>query len=107
MAKLESKFQTELKKELYELFPGCVILKNDPNDTQGIPDLLILFHHHWAVLESKQSTNAARQANQEYYVDLLGSMSFAAFIHPENKEEVLSDLQRAFSTRRTPRSSKR
>ena len=43
--KLESEFQHNLKKELKELLPGCMILKLDPNDTQGIPDLVILYEN--------------------------------------------------------------
>lgn len=103
----ESKFQSELIKELREMFPGCIILKNDPNYQQGIPDLLILFRHMWAVLEAKRSEFEERQPNQDYYIDLLGSMSFAAFIYPENKEEVLNALQQTFGTRRSTRSAKR
>ena len=39
---LESKFQSDLISELLEEYPGAVILKNDPNLLQGIPDRLIL-----------------------------------------------------------------
>ena len=45
----ESKFQSELIKELYELFPGCIVLKNDANYIQGFPDLTILYRPFWAV----------------------------------------------------------
>lgn len=93
---LESKFQAELIKELESIFVGCIVLKNDPNYKQGIPDLLILFHDRWATLEVKKSPTASRRPNQEYYVEKLDSMSFSAFIYPENKEEVLNDLQHAF-----------
>jgi hypothetical protein len=92
----ESKFQHDLKEELKEMFPGCIILKNDANYLQGFPDLTILYRHKWAILECKRKTHAERQANQEYYVDILNKMSFARFIQPENKEEVLHDLQQAF-----------
>lgn len=52
----------------------------------------------WASLECKKSANAAKQPNQEYYVDLMDNMSFSRFVYPENKEEVLSELQSAFRT---------
>lgn len=94
--KKERDFQAELKKELEELFPGCLILKTDPTDIQGISDLLILYQNKWAALECKRSKNASKQNNQDYYVDLLDKMSFCRFIEPENKEEVLHDLQLAF-----------
>jgi len=97
---LESEFQSGLKKELEALFPGCIILKNDPNYMQGIPDLLVLWGNKWAALEAKRAFNSRRQPNQPYYVQLMDEMSFAAFINPENKEDVLRDLQHAFRPRR-------
>lgn len=102
----ESKFQAKLIVELKEMFPGSVVLKNDPNYIQGFPDLLILFEEKWAVLECKKSEAAAKQANQEYYVNTLGKMSYANFIHPDNKEEVLGELQQAFRSRRSARVSR-
>lgn len=92
----ESKFQSSLIAELKKRFKGCVILKLDANYIQGIPDLLILYKNKWAVLECKQWRKAARRPNQEYYVELLDSMSFSRFIFPGNKERVLDELQQAF-----------
>lgn len=93
-------FTAKLVKELKELFPGCIVLHNDPQMIQGIPDLVILFEDRWAALESKAWERARRRPNQEHYVNLLDDMSFAAFISPDNKEEVLYGLQLAFGTRR-------
>lgn len=95
-SKLESGFQDRLRDDLLKLFPGCLIFKMD--QVQGIPDLLILFKDKWAMLESKRFKKAKRQPNQEYYVDLLNKMSFSRFVSPENKEEVLSELQQAFKS---------
>lgn len=103
---LENKFKTQLVAELKEMFPGCIILHLDPNEIQGIPDLLILYQNKWAVLEGKKSANAPHQPNQDYYVDLMNDMSFAAFIYPENKEEILYELRQAFRARRTTRVSR-
>lgn len=89
----ESKFQADLIKDLRQLFNGCIILKNDSAYIQGIPDLLILHRDRWAALEVKANLNSPRQPNQEYYVELMDKMSFATFICPENKEEVIRDLQ--------------
>ena len=94
-SKLESGFQDRLITEIKEMFPGCMVFKMD--QIQGIPDLLILYGKHWASLENKKSSSAKRQPNQEYYVDLMNKMSFSRFICPENKEEVLSELQKVFS----------
>lgn len=103
----ESQFQAQLIQKLRDVFPGCVILKNDPTYLQGIPDLTIFYHDRWAMLEVKTSAKAPTQPNQPYYVDLLDQMSFAAFIYPENEEDVLYDLQCAFGTLRPARVSQR
>lgn len=95
---LESKFQADLKKELQTLFPGCIVTKLDSSYIQGIPDLLILYKDKWAVLECKRSANAKKQPNQPYYVEKMNEMSFSRFIYPENKEEVLRELQQTFGT---------
>ena len=100
---LESKFQAHLIQRLYEMFPGCVVLKNDSGYQQGIPDLTILYKRKWAMLEVKASADAAEQPNQRYFVDQLRGLSFAAFIYPENEEDVLYELQQAFRARRSTR----
>lgn len=104
---LENRFKTNLIAELESLFPGCIVVHLDPNEIQGIPDLLILYNDRWAALEGKKTAKASHRPNQEYYVDLMNRMSFAAFIYPENKEEVLHDLQQAFEPRRATRISRR
>ena len=103
----ETQFSRELREELKELFPGCIILRNDPNQRQGIPDLIILYEDKWAALEVKRSRTAAHQPNQDYYVDLLNEMSYSNFIFPENKEEILDEIQQTFRTRRKTRYAKR
>ena len=97
MGKLESSFQAELKKEIEKRFPGVVVFKIETY-IQGFPDLGILYKNKWAVLECKKSRTAKKQPNQDYYVNHLNEMSFSRFISPENKEEVLRDLQRAFES---------
>ena len=97
MAKLESKFQKELMDEIRKQYPGCVILKNDSSYIQGFPDWTILYKNKWAVLEAKRSRIADKQPNQPYYVDKLNSMSYSRFVYPENKDEVLQELQQIFA----------
>lgn len=92
----ESEFQSRLIRRLKIMFPGCIVLKNDANYIQGFPDLTILHKNKWALLECKRGKEAHRQPNQQYYVEKGKEMSFAAFISPDNEEEVLSDLQQAF-----------
>ena len=80
------------------MFPGCMVMKLDSGYIQGIPDLLVLFENRWATLECKKVAGAKKQPNQEYYVGRMDEMSFSRFICPENKEEVLHELQQTFKT---------
>ena len=96
MAKLERDFQAKLIKELKKRFEGCMVMKLDPDYIQGIPDLLVLYKDKWATLECKKSAKASKRPNQEHYVKKMNDMSFSAFIFPENKEEVLDELQQLF-----------
>ena len=92
----ESDFQSTLKEELEIIFPGCIILKNDPSCIGGFPDLLVLWNDKWAALECKSYKKATHRPRQDYYIDKLNKMSFASFIYPENMEEVLYDMERSF-----------
>ena len=94
-SRLESGFQDRLIDKLKELFPGCMVFKMD--QIQGIPDLLILYKDKWASLECKRTARAKKQPNQEYYVGKMNKMSFSRFVSPENKEEVLDELQQIFA----------
>lgn len=93
----ENKFQRELIQKLKREFPGCMILKNDANYMQGIPDLSIFYKNRWAVLECKKSMSEPHQPNQDTYIDRMNAMSYAAFIYPENIEDVIVDLRKIFS----------
>lgn len=95
---LEKDFQAKLIKELKEKFPDCIIMKNDSSYIQGIPDITILNGSKWATLECKKSKSSSKRSNQEYYVEKMNNMSFSRFVSPENKEEVLDELQRTFRT---------
>ena len=96
--KLERDFQGKLIKEIKERFPGSIVTKLDSSHIQGIPDLLILHGDKWATLECKKSKSESHRPNQDYYVDKMNDMSFSRFIYPENREEVLSELQQAFES---------
>lgn len=89
---LENIFQAKLIRDLKDMFPGCIVMKNDSSYIQGIPDLLVLYGKKWASLEVKKSERASRQPNQEYYVGMMNEMSFSSFIYPENRDEVLDEL---------------
>lgn len=95
----ENAYQAKLIRKLKRMFPGCEILKNDSAYRQGILDLTILWGVHWAMLEVKASARSRHRPNQAYFVRQMNDMSFAAFIYPENEEEVLSALSEAFESR--------
>lgn len=95
--KRENAFQASLIKELKKIFPGCIVLKNDSGYMQGIPDLSVFYGLRWAMLECKKSAREVHQPNQDYLVEAANKMSFAAFIFPENKDEVIEALRKFFS----------
>ena len=93
--KLESKYQHELIKKIEERLPGCTVLKNDPNYVQGFPDLSVLYHGRYALLEVKRSEKEKHQPNQDYYIEEHSGYTCSRFIFPENETEVLDELQRS------------
>ena len=106
----EGTFKSHFINRLRAIFPGCMILKNDAEYLQGIPDLLLLWEDRWAIFEVKRKPPTSPrdfEPNQEYYIEELDRMSFAACVFPENEEEVLDALQRQFQTRRKTRVSQR
>ena len=94
----ESGFQDRLQKEIETIFPGSMVLKLDPTNKEGIPDLLVLYKDHWAALECKKNSKASFQPNQQFYISKMNDMSYSSVIYPENKTEVLHELQQAFLT---------
>lgn len=105
---LERDYQARLIKEIKYRLPSAVVLKNDSGYQQGIPDLSIFYGDRWAVLEVKRSEHeflTNQVPNQDWFIETLDSMSYAAFIYPENEEQVLRDLQLALQPRRRSRVS--
>lgn len=94
VATRESAYQAKLISKIKNRFPGCYVT-TDLKD-QGLPDILILFNDRWAMLEVKRSAKEITQPNQEYWVEHYNNLSFAAFVYPENEEQVLSELQSTF-----------
>lgn len=103
--KKETKYQRDVVNKIRTLFPGCVALRTDPTQLQGIPDVLVLYKDRWAMLEFKKSANEPTRPNQEYRVEEFRQMSYASFIFPENEERVLRELQQALGSRRKTRIS--
>lgn len=93
MARLESEYRTGLIQRIQRRWPESVILPTDPSRQQGILDIIVLIGCRWAMLELKRASNSRRRPNQPYFVEKFNNMSFAAFICPENEDEVLDELQ--------------
>ncbi len=99
---LERDYQEYLVKRIYALLPGkkfvdTIVIINDPNYIQGIPDLAVLHRARYALLEVKLSEKSKEQPNQRWYIENWGQWTFTAFIYPGNEEEVLSALQQALA----------
>ena len=101
---MERDYQKKLVKKLQATFPGCIVLKNDAQLKQGIPDLLILFKDKWVALEVKRSEAEYQKAvtgkgrpNQDLRVERMNEMSYASFIYPENEEQVFKEMKEVFA----------
>lgn len=106
----ERDYQASLIKKLRRLYPNCIILKNDSGYMQGIPDLTVLYKDKWVALEVKvrePKSSDAFEPNQEWFLERMNEMSFAACIFPENEKDVLRGIQQTFSSRRPTRVSVR
>lgn len=92
----ESAFQLKLIKEIESIIPGSIVLKGNSAFIQGFPDLVVLLPNgKWCCLECKKSEDAQHQPNQDYYIDFLNDGGYASFIFPNNKEDILNDIQRS------------
>ena len=95
----EGTYQRTLIIKIKKKFPDIIVLKNDPTYLQGFPDLLLLKGNKWAALEIKKDAQAHHQPNQEHYINYCRSMgSYASFVFPQNEEEILDELERAFKS---------
>lgn len=91
---LESEYQGDvLIPRLRHEFPGIIILKNDEQYIQGFPDLTLLWHKHWAVVEVKASIFARYRPNQEHYLDQADRMSVGITICPENEDQMIDHIK--------------
>lgn len=101
-------YKAKLVVKLKEMFPGCQIFRNDPKDShQGVPDLTIIYGDRWAMLEAKAAADSAVQPNQPHWVEHYNRLSFAAFIYPENEEEVLNALKQVLAPSGSTRNTRR
>lgn len=96
--KKESDFKNGLYKEIRNKFPGSEVVPNDAGYIQGFPDATVYFPNgRYVLLEGKRTTKSAKQPNQDYYVNDSPLCDNAMFVYPENKREVLVELERRYN----------
>lgn len=97
MSKKESAFKHDLYRDIRDRFPGTEVLPNDASYIQGIPDASVFFPNgRYAMLEGKREAKASRQPNQTYYVEESPLSPHAMFVSPENRDEVMAELERRY-----------
>lgn len=92
----ESVFQRQVKDRLKKEFPGCVVIKNDPNQIQGFPDLTIFFGSKWAMLEVKASETSSKRPNQDYWINKMSDLGYADYISPMYFDVIFQELREYF-----------
>lgn len=97
--KYQERLMSHLRNDIFNSYGNDVkIFKSSSYAPQGWPDITIIHKSgRWAFLEAKKSQNEPHQPNQDWYVDLLDNWGFAAFIYPENENEVIDELVRYLS----------
>lgn len=96
--KKESDFKNKLYNEIRDRFPGSEVIPNDSGYLQGFPDATVYFPNgRYFLLEGKRTSKSAKQPNQDYYVNQSPLRGNATFICPENKNEVLDELERRYN----------
>ena len=88
----ESNIQKRIIDRIKTMLPGAIVLKNDPNYIQGIPDLSVMWENKWCMLEVKRYENSSKQPNQEYYVNKADWMSYGRFISSDNEDEIINEM---------------
>lgn len=89
----ENKYQAKLIKRIQDIYPEAIILKNDANYLQGIPDWTILYKKRWVMFDVKKDANAVYQPNQEWYLNYADEQGyFGSFVYPENEQDFLEKL---------------
>ena len=98
----ESDFQKKLIDKIKTMFPEAEVMKQDAKYCTGIPDLVVFYKNHYAMLECKKSRKAMEQSQknqsiQTYYLNKFSKWSYASYVYPENLDTVLYELQEVFS----------
>ena len=95
--KKESTFKSNLYKEIRSRFPGAEVSPNDANYIQGFPDATVyLPNGRFVLLEGKREKTSSCRPNQKYYVEKSSLKDHTFFIYPENKKDILKEIERRY-----------
>lgn len=91
---MEKKVQTRLIKYLRS--KGCYVIKTKPGPGTpvGCPDVLALYEGWWGAFECKASAKSPFQQLQEVTIEKLNNWSLATVVHPDNIDDVISQLEK-------------
>lgn len=92
---MEKKVQTRLIKYLKK--KGCYVIKTQVDGRGlvpvGCPDVIALYEGWWGGFECKGSAKAKFQPLQEVTIEKLNNWSIAMVVHPDNIDDVISQLE--------------
>ena len=91
----EKKVQQKLIKYLKK--KGCYVIKTQVDGRGlvpvGCPDVIALYEGWWGAFECKGSAKAKFQSLQEVTIEKLNNWSIAMVVHPDNIDDVISQLE--------------
>jgi len=92
----EKKVQQKLIKYLKK--KGCYVIKTQVDGRGlvpvGCPDVIALYEGWWGAFECKGSAKAKFQPLQEVTIEKLNNWSIAMVVHPDNIDDVISQLEK-------------
>ena len=94
----EAAFKTKLYNDIRKKFPGTEVIPNDASLVQGFPDATVYMPNgKYVLLEGKKKETSSRRPNQDYYVTQSPLSPNAMFVYPENRKEVLNEIERRYN----------
>lgn len=88
--------KTQKRLILYLKSKGCYVIKTrpGPGTPVGCPDVIALYEGWWGGFEVKSSAKARFKPLQRETLNLLNEWSTVWVVHPNNIDDVISQLER-------------
>lgn len=90
---MEKKVQDRLIKFLKKKKCYVIKTKPGPGTPVGCPDVIALYEGWWGAFECKASAKSPFQPLQKETLAKLNDWSLATVVHPDNIDEVISQLE--------------